>query len=163
MSFDVTTLALAKSYTNQHCGGADGGTRPVYYINLEGDYPDYTCPVAIADIKAAYEAGKVLKCRCSVGSATIALPLMTVFPFGGGWVFSTGAALSTIGQEPSLFTVAIAEDGVLAEVTEVVKQDNNLKFPNPNALTIKIGSTTVIYDGSSAEIVEIADGTEVSY
>lgn len=34
---------------------------------------------------------------------------------------------------------------------------------NPNALTIKIGSTAVTYDGSSAETVEIADGTEVSY
>lgn len=34
---------------------------------------------------------------------------------------------------------------------------------NPNALTIKIGSTTVTYDGSSAQTVEIADGTEVSY
>lgn len=34
---------------------------------------------------------------------------------------------------------------------------------NPYALTIKIGSTTVTYDGSSAETVEIADGTEVSY
>ena len=36
-------------------------------------------------------------------------------------------------------------------------------LPNPNALTIKIGSTTVTYDGSSAQTVEIADGTEVSY
>lgn len=34
---------------------------------------------------------------------------------------------------------------------------------NPNALTIKIGSTTVTYDGSSAKTVEIADGTEVEY
>ena len=34
---------------------------------------------------------------------------------------------------------------------------------NPNALTVKIGSTTVTYDGSSAQTVEIADGTEVSY
>lgn len=164
MSFDVTTLALAKSYTNQHSGGADGGTRPVYYIDLEGDYPDYTCPVAMADIKAAYEEGKVLKCRSSFGDGvTIALPLMAVFPFGGGWVFSTGAALSTIGQEPSLFTVAIAEDGVSAEVTVVVKQADNLAFPNPNALTIKIGDATVTYDGSSAQTVTIADGTEVEY
>ena len=31
-------------------------------------------------------------------------------------------------------------------------------LPNPNALTIKIGSTTVTYDGSSAQTVEIADG-----
>ena len=34
---------------------------------------------------------------------------------------------------------------------------------NPNALTIKIGSTTVTYDGSAAKTVEIADGTEVAY
>lgn len=34
---------------------------------------------------------------------------------------------------------------------------------NPNALTIKLGSTTVTYDGSAAKTVEIADGTEVTY
>ena len=34
---------------------------------------------------------------------------------------------------------------------------------NPNALTIKIGSTTVTYDGSAAKTVEIADGSEVRY
>ena len=34
---------------------------------------------------------------------------------------------------------------------------------NPSALTIKIGSETVTYDGSAAKTVEIADGTEVSY
>ena len=34
---------------------------------------------------------------------------------------------------------------------------------NPNALTIKIGGTTVTYDGSTAQTVTIADGSEVSY
>lgn len=34
---------------------------------------------------------------------------------------------------------------------------------NPNALTIKIGGTTVTYDGSVAKTVEIADGSEVEY
>ena len=34
---------------------------------------------------------------------------------------------------------------------------------NPNALTIKIGSTTVTYDGSTAKTVTIADGSEVAY
>lgn len=34
---------------------------------------------------------------------------------------------------------------------------------NPNALTIKIGSTTVTYDGSAAKTVAIADGSEVAY
>ena len=34
---------------------------------------------------------------------------------------------------------------------------------NPNALTIKIGSQSITYDGSSAQTVEIADGSEVAY
>lgn len=34
---------------------------------------------------------------------------------------------------------------------------------NPNALTIKIGGTSVTYDGSTAQTVTIDDGTEVSY
>lgn len=34
---------------------------------------------------------------------------------------------------------------------------------SPNALTIKIGSTTVTYDGSAAKTVTIADGSEVAY
>ena len=36
-------------------------------------------------------------------------------------------------------------------------------LPNPNALTIMIGDTTVSYDGSEAKTIEIADGSEVSY
>ena len=46
-------------------GIASGGAE-VFYIDLAGDYPNYTCPVALADINAAYEAGKVLKCRCTL-------------------------------------------------------------------------------------------------
>ena len=139
------------------------GGGEVFYIDLAGSYPNYTCSVSMADIKAAYDAGKVLKCRFSVDNITETLPLVALLPFGVGWVFSTGGALSMLEQKPTLFTVAITTDGVLAEETEVVKQDNNLKFPNPNALTIKIGSTTVTYDGSTAETVEIADGSEVAY
>lgn len=36
-------------------------------------------------------------------------------------------------------------------------------LPNPKALTIQIGSTTVTYDGSTAQTVAIADGDEVNY
>ena len=50
---------------------------------------------------------------------------------------------------------------VLAEKKDIPTVPSSLK--NPNALTIKIGSTTVTYDGSTAETVEIADGSEVSY
>ena len=50
---------------------------------------------------------------------------------------------------------------VLAEKTDIPTVPPALR--NPNALTIKIGSTTVTYDGSTAQTVTIADGTEVSY
>lgn len=43
------------------------------------------------------------------------------------------------------------------------KTDIPTALPNPNSLTIKIGSTTVTYDGSEAKTVDIADGSEVSY
>lgn len=43
------------------------------------------------------------------------------------------------------------------------KTDIPSALPNPNALTIKIGSTTVTYDGSTAQTVMIDDGTEVAY
>lgn len=166
---DGTTLDAGVAKGAQGAKGDTGATGPqgpgaeVFYIDLAGSYPNYTCPVAMADIKAAYEAGKVLKCRCRVAMITETLPMMTVIPLGGGWVFSTGGALSMLGQKPTLFTVSISEDGVLAEETEVVKQADNLAFPNPNALTIKIGDASVTYDGSSAQTVEIADGTEVEY
>lgn len=50
---------------------------------------------------------------------------------------------------------------VLAEKADIPTVPSALK--NPNALTIKIGSTTVTYDGSTAQTVTIADGSEVSY
>lgn len=36
-------------------------------------------------------------------------------------------------------------------------------LPNPEALTIQIGGTSITYDGSTAQTVTIADGTEVAY
>lgn len=53
-------------------------------------------------------------------------------------------------------------DGITAQ--KVSKWDNPpTALKNPFALTIKVGSTTVTYDGSAAKTVEIADGSEVSY
>ena len=137
--------------------GTGGPGAEVFYIDLEGDYPNYTCPVALADINAAYEAGKVLKCRCNTGDLTDTLPLVTVLP-RYGWAFSTGGALSTLRMKPTLFSVAITADGVFVEETEVVRQDDSLSFPNPYALTITSGDTTATYDGSTAESIDIPAG-----
>lgn len=50
-----------------------------------------------------------------------------------------------------------------ATTVEYVKTAIPTALKNPNALTIKIGGTTVTYDGSTAQTVTIADGTEVEY
>lgn len=71
---------------------------------------------------------------------------------GGG--DGTGVGVTAANIKAALgYTPADSKD--IPTVPEALK--------NPNALTIKIGSTTVTYDGSSAQTVEIADGTEVSY
>lgn len=53
--------------------------------------------------------------------------------------------------------------GTETAFVEKLAQEQPTALPNPNALTIKIGSTTVTYDGSTAQTVMIADGTEVAY
>lgn len=46
---------------------------------------------------------------------------------------------------------------------ELGGMDLPIALPSPNALTIKIGSESVVYDGSSAQTIEIANGNEVAY
>lgn len=140
---------------------------PACYIDLEGDYPSYTCPVAMADIKAAYEAGQVLECRCAMGQYTATLPLFIPMPSANTWVFSGSGALAAMNFAAQSLTIAIVNGTVQASDTRLASMADIPTIPtalkNPNALTIKIGSTTVTYDGSSAQTVEIADGTEVEY
>lgn len=145
----------------------DDGTHPAYYIDLAGDYPDYNCPVAMTDIKAAYEAGKVLECRCAMGKYTVTLPLFIPMPIANTWIFSGAGALTAMDFPAQSLTIAIVNGAVQASNTRLASTTDipsiPAALPNPNALTVKIGSTIVTYDGSSAETVEIADGTEVSY
>lgn len=145
----------------------DDGTHPVYYIDLAGSYPTYTCPVAMTDIKAAYETGKVLECRCAIGKYTATLPLYNPMPIANTWIFSGSGALTAMDFHAQSLTIAIVNGTVQASNTRLASTDDipviPTVLPNPHALTVKIGSTTVTYDGSSAQTVEIADGTEVSY
>lgn len=145
----------------------DDGTHPTYYIDLAGKYPNYTCPVAMADIKAAYEAGKVLECRCVLEGYTAMLPLVIPMPSANTWIFSGAGALPAMLFTAQSLTIAIVNDNVLASNVRLAFENDipiiPAVLPNPEALTIKIGSTIVTYDGSSAQTVEIANATEVSY
>lgn len=150
--------------TGKPSRGEQGPGAEVFYIDLAGKYPSYTCPVAMADIKAAYEAGKELKCRFAMGMYTAVLPLFLPMPSSNTWLFSGAGALSAMGFPAQTMTIAIVNGTVQASDTLLASMDDiPTALKNPNALTIKIGGTTVTYDGSAAKTVTIADGTEVSY
>lgn len=166
---------VAKTDTMTQSIGVDGNGRlytepsEVYYIDLEGDYPDYTCSVAMADIKAAYEAGKVLECRCAMGQYNATLPLLIPMPDFNAWIFSGSGALKAPEAEMLYFdaqslTIAIANGTVKASNTQLATKGDiptiPAALPNPNALTVKVGSTTTTYDGSAAKTVEIANGSD---
>lgn len=166
---------VAKTDTMTQSIGVDGNGRlytepsEVYYIDLEGDYPDYTCSVAMADIKAAYEAGKVLECRCAMGKYNATLPLLIPMPDFNAWIFSGSGALKAPEAEMLYFdaqslTIAIANGTVKASNTQLATKGDiptiPAALPNPNALTVKVGSTTTTYDGSAAKTVEIANGSD---
>lgn len=134
---------------------------PTYYIDLAGEYPNYTCPVAMDDIKAAYNSGYNLVCRCTLGAYTATLPLFIPMPVANTWIFSGSGALQSMGFAAQSFTVGITANGVVAESVGLARSDGTL--PNPWKLKIIAGDTTYIYDGSEAVDIVIDDGTEVSY
>ena len=75
---------------------------------------------------------------------------------------ATGAT-GADGKSAYQYAVEGGYTGTETEFAAKLAEEMPDTLPNPNALTIKIGSTTVTYDGSTAQTVTIADGTEVSY
>lgn len=158
---------LGTTDTGKPSRGEQGPGAEVYYVDLSGNYPSYTCATAMADIAAAYASGKELTCRFAMGMYTAVLPLFLPNPSANTWIFSGAGALSAMGFPAQTMTIAIVNGTVQASDTQLASMDDIPTIPtalkNPNALTIKIGSTTVTYDGSTAQTVTIDDGTEVSY
>lgn len=126
--------------------GSDVSLKPVYYIDLAGTYPNYTCPVAMDDIKAAYNAGYNLVCRCTLGGYTATLPLFVPMPAANTWIFSGSGALQSMGFPAQSFTIAITSNGVSAQQTMLARADGTL--PNPYEFQITVGNTPYLYDGS---------------
>lgn len=131
---------------------------PVFYIDLAGEYPNYTCPVAMDDIKTAYNSGYNLVCRCTLGVYTATLPLFIPMPAANTWIFSGSGALKSMGFNAQSFTVAITASGVVAQNKELVTPDGTL--PNPSDLTLTVGDTTYTYDGSEAVSVAVKPPTQ---
>ena len=139
--------------------GKDGTGAEVFYIDLAGKFPDYTCPVPLADIKTAYEAGRVLECRCKMDDYTVTLPLFYPGVDLNLWVFSASCDLRTTNYGMRLFTIiitGIAGGTVLVSNMQLATVED--KLPNPSALTITSGSNSVTYDGSEEKSIDIPAG-----
>lgn len=83
MSFDVTTLALAKSYTDQH-GGSGGGASTtgdfIIKMTVEGDgdynYTVTSCDTTVEQIDAAVSAEERAVVIASVDGSILELPML---------------------------------------------------------------------------------------
>lgn len=128
---------------------------PAYYIDLTGTYPNYTCPVTMDDIKAAYNSGYNLICRCTLGKYTATLPLFIPMPAANTWLFSGSGALESMNFSAQSFTVAITANGVAAQKKQL------MPFPTPNRLKITVGDIHYQYDGSYAVSFAVQPATQL--
>lgn len=108
MSFDVTTLALAKSYTNQHGGGGGGAsTTGDFIIKMtlaggdDGHYTLASCDATIEQIDAAVSAEKRVVVIASDGGISFELPMLqgaqgVLYSFG---TFQNGQMITSFVQK----------------------------------------------------------------
>lgn len=136
--------------------------RKAWYVNVTLEDP-ITADKTAAEIWQAYQDGYSVFAKIVVdGLYPYILPLilpMDAKTFGF-------AAIGQISENSTPMTVCLACDTngwrfFTCDIAPLNAIPTALK--NPYALTIKIGSTTIIYDGSSAKTVEIAGGSEVSH
>ena len=173
-SVDASSLLKGKTAHNaageQIVGEVDDVKGTFYVTVTQVDDNSATADKTTAEVYAAYAAGYAVYAlvKLKVGGPFI-LPLTLALNSsedGAKLGFTTVGLNDSTGQPEcisvvSLFGFWIIFSCTLARLDDIPAIPTELK--NPKALTIKIGSTTVTYDGSVAKTVEIADGTEVSY
>lgn len=143
-----------------------------FYVTVtQGDDNSATADKTPEEVYAAYAAGyavyALVKFR-NYGYPYI-LSLALAISDSDGSVFLGFTAMGSSGptEHPQYVSVLCifgnwsAWRGTLAGLEDIPAIPTALK--NPNALTIKIGGTTVTYDGSTAQTVIIDDGNEVAY
>lgn len=150
----VLNLSIPKGAKGDKGEGGAGA----YYVELNGSYPDYTLSdtTPIADIAAAYAAGKALFCRCAMDAYTATLPLFISMPTMNMWIFSGSGGLSAVGFRSQYFTVAVTAQGVNAEnnalvsfravETSVSSASTDAQVPSAKCLYDLVGNVTAQVD-----------------
>lgn len=170
----VDAASLLKGKTAHNAAGEQVvGTLDVkgtFYVTLtQGDGTRATADKTPAEVYAAYAAGYAVYALVKFRDGyPVILPLAAAISNLYDTAFAFTAAGSTGPTDKPLYMSALflfntwsVWLGTLARPEDIPTIPTALK--NPNALTIKIGSTTVTYDGSAAQTVTIDDGSEVAY
>lgn len=173
-SVDAASLLKGKTAHNaageQIVGEVDDVKGAFYVTVTQGDGNSATADKTPVEVYAAYAAGyavyALVKFRF-LGYQYI-LPLSLAYNDSIDIVLAFTAAGSPGPTERPLYaTVSSIFGKWSAWVGTLARPEDMPTIPaalkNPNALTVKIGSTTVTYDGSTAQTVTIDDGTEVAY
>lgn len=125
MSFDVTTLALAKSYTNQH-GGGGASTVGDFIIKMtvtsddDGNYTVTSCDTTIEQIDAAVAAEKrvVVIATDTARGGFWELPIVQAYQ-GATYIFIaftySGYIMATVYKSGENETWEFVESGISAE------------------------------------------------
>ena len=108
-------------------------------------------------------SGAVSLCPANVTDSNTAVHTTTTTTSGDDFTLTLDGGPENVPvRVKGIRTPTGTENDASANV-EYVKNSIPTALKNPNALTIKIGGTTVTYDGSAAKTVTIADGSEVAY
>lgn len=171
----VTAGTLAKGATAHNAAGEQVvgalDVKGTFYVTVtQGDDNSATADKTPAEVYAAYAAGYAVYALVKFRDYGDPFILSLVFAVNNSEDLMLGfAATGSTGSNSrpqymcvsSLIGFWSAWRGTLAREEDIPAIPTELK--NPNALTIKIGSTTVTYDGSAAQTVTIDDGSEVAY
>lgn len=126
-------------------GGGGGGT---YYVELDGNFPNYTLSetTPLTDIAAAYNEGKALFCRCSMGVYTATLPLFVPMPAMNTWIFSGSGGAAKMTFPAQYFTIVVTAQGVSAEDERLVRTDAIVTSVSSSSTDAQVPSAKCLYD-----------------
>lgn len=126
-------------------GGGGGGT---YYVELNGNYPNYTLSetTPLTDITAAYNEGKALFCRCSMYKYTATLPLFVPMPAMNIWIFSGSGGTTKMNFPAQYFTIVVSAQGVTAENKRLVQTDAIVTLVSIDSTDSEVPSAKCLYD-----------------
>ena len=174
----VTTLEAGQSATASMGGtaespvlnlgiprGAKGepgqGGAGAYYVKLDGDFPNYTLSetTPLVDIKAAYNDGKALFCRCSMDKFTATLPLFVPATELNTWIFSGSGGAADMKMPAQYFTIVVSAQGVVAEDKWLVRTDAIVPSVSTDSTDSEVPSAKAVYAFVTGKIGEIENGT----